>query len=223
MQEKLGPLHELDEFKKPYPLISSERVTWERIIRGSVKGNFNPAQIFYDELLSKHLQTHGFIKPLMIPEIRISDIINIDVDEFATQQVDFYLPQACLIIEIDGSQHDQQQFRDRDRDQFTRRYLIETVRIKVADLKAENAEFQKKIGQIKRRIDDFMASILSQNLQNSAPACGGRMKVVAAVTDPCSIRRYLEGVGLPARAPPLAPARPPPQHEFDLQLAASRT
>ena len=42
------------------------------------------------------------------------------------------------------------------------------------------------------------------------PACGGRMKVVAAVTDPCSIRRYLEGVDLPARAPPRAKAAPRP-------------
>ncbi len=55
------------------------------------------------------------------------------------------------------------------------------------------------------------------------PACGGRMKIVAAVTDPCSIRRYLEGVGLPARAPPIAPARPHRQQEFDLELAASQT
>jgi hypothetical protein len=27
--------------------------------------------------------------------------------------------------------------------------------------------------------------------------CGGRMRIVAAVTDPASVRRYLEGVGLP--------------------------
>jgi len=33
--------------------------------------------------------------------------------------------------------------------------------------------------------------------------------------DPRSIQCYLEGVGLPARAPPIAPARPDPQHEFD--------
>ncbi len=55
------------------------------------------------------------------------------------------------------------------------------------------------------------------------PACGGRMKIVAAVTDARSIRIYLEGVGLPSRAPPIAPARPPPQQEFDLAFAASRT
>ena len=53
------------------------------------------------------------------------------------------------------------------------------------------------------------------------PACGGRMKIVAAVTDARSVRRYLEGVGLPSRAPPIAPARPPPQQEFDLELSVS--
>ena len=53
------------------------------------------------------------------------------------------------------------------------------------------------------------------------PACGGRMKIVAALTEPRSIRRYLEGVGLPSRAPPVAPARPHPQHEIETQPAAS--
>ena len=46
------------------------------------------------------------------------------------------------------------------------------------------------------------------------------MKIVAAVTDSCSIRRYMEGVGLPARAPPIAPAQPYRQQEFDIELAA---
>jgi len=41
------------------------------------------------------------------------------------------------------------------------------------------------------------------------------MKVVAAVTDPASIHRYLEGTGQSAKIPSLAPARAPPQKEFD--------
>ena len=45
------------------------------------------------------------------------------------------------------------------------------------------------------------------------PACGGHMKIVAALTEPRSIHAYLEGVGLPSRAPPIAPARPHPQPE----------
>jgi hypothetical protein len=45
--------------------------------------------------------------------------------------------------------------------------------------------------------------------------CGGKMKVVAAVTDPASIKRYLEGTGQSAEIPEIAPARAPPQEEFD--------
>jgi len=47
------------------------------------------------------------------------------------------------------------------------------------------------------------------------PDCGGRMKIIAALTEPASIRSYLEGVGLPARPPPIAPARPAPQPELE--------
>ena len=39
--------------------------------------------------------------------------------------------------------------------------------------------------------------------------CGGRMHITAFVTDPASIRRYLDGVGLPSDPPLIAPARPP--------------
>ena len=51
--------------------------------------------------------------------------------------------------------------------------------------------------------------------------CGGKVKIVAAVTDPGSNRRYREGVGLPPRAPPIAPPRPHPQQQFDMDYAAS--
>ena len=47
------------------------------------------------------------------------------------------------------------------------------------------------------------------------PDCGGRMKIIAALTEPSSIRHCLQGMGLPARAPPIAAARRHPQTEFD--------
>jgi hypothetical protein len=47
--------------------------------------------------------------------------------------------------------------------------------------------------------------------------CGAEMKVVAVVTDPSSIRRYLEGTGQSAAIPEIAPARAPPQEEFEYQ------
>jgi len=48
------------------------------------------------------------------------------------------------------------------------------------------------------------------------PRCGGQMRMIAALTDPDSIRTYLTGVGLPADPPVISPARPPPQQELEL-------
>ena len=48
----------------------------------------------------------------------------------------------------------------------------------------------------------------------TCPDCGGPMKIIAALTNPRSIHRCLQGMGLPPRAPPIAPARPHPQAEF---------
>ena len=47
------------------------------------------------------------------------------------------------------------------------------------------------------------------------PACGGRLHLTAALTDPASVRRYLSGVGLPSQRPPLKLQRPSPQAEWD--------
>jgi len=47
------------------------------------------------------------------------------------------------------------------------------------------------------------------------PHCGGKMKIVAALTDPASVRRYLEGTGQSAEIPEIAPARSPPQLVLD--------
>ena len=47
------------------------------------------------------------------------------------------------------------------------------------------------------------------------PRCGARMRWVAALTDPASIRAYLTGVGLPTKPPAIAPPRPPPQRQLD--------
>jgi len=39
--------------------------------------------------------------------------------------------------------------------------------------------------------------------------CGGQLKIVAAIEEPVVIVRILTHLGLPAHAPPRAPARPP--------------
>jgi len=44
--------------------------------------------------------------------------------------------------------------------------------------------------------------------------CGGRMRVVGAITSPVVIRRILEHLGLPAELPTFSPARGPPPSAF---------
>jgi len=153
LQEELGQLHRTPDFINPYPLIDVEQPNWERIIRGDEKGNYYPAKKFFEELIPKHLSEYEFIQQLIIPEIPINEITQVDVDEYANQQVDFYLPQAYLIIEIDGSQHEKDKQKDIIRDLHTAKYGIQTVRIKTADLESESDVFFQKIAEIKDRID----------------------------------------------------------------------
>ena len=53
------------------------------------------------------------------------------------------------------------------------------------------------------------------------PDCGGRLRLIAALTEPASIRRYLQGVGCPTEPPPLTPPRAPPQLEWDFAADAA--
>ena len=57
----------------------------------------------------------------------------------------------------------------------------------------------------------LLGRVFSADL-SQCPACGGRLRIIAALTDPTSIRSYLEGVGLPAMPPPRTP--PEPRFEF---------
>ena len=42
------------------------------------------------------------------------------------------------------------------------------------------------------------------------PRCSGRLRLVALMTDPKEIRRYLRAIREPTDAPPRSPARGPP-------------
>jgi hypothetical protein len=44
--------------------------------------------------------------------------------------------------------------------------------------------------------------------------CGGALKIIAAIEDPAVIVKILTHLGLPARAPPRAPARPSAGFDF---------
>ena len=61
----------------------------------------------------------------------------------------------------------------------------------------------------------FLARVFAVDVTR-CPSCGGRLGLVAVLSDPASIGRYLIGVGLAAEPPAIAAARPPPQRELDL-------
>ena len=48
----------------------------------------------------------------------------------------------------------------------------------------------------------------------SCPRCGGRMKILCAINEPTAIQKILACLGLPSRAPPVAPAKPDVVDEF---------
>jgi hypothetical protein len=50
---------------------------------------------------------------------------------------------------------------------------------------------------------------------DTCPYCGGKMRIVAALTAPATVRRYLEGTGQSAGIPEIAPARAPLQLDLD--------
>jgi hypothetical protein len=49
------------------------------------------------------------------------------------------------------------------------------------------------------------------------PRCDGRLEVIAAISDPDTLRRILDHLGLPSAPPECKPARGPPEdlHLFD--------
>nr|MBC8298173.1 DEAD/DEAH box helicase [Pelagibacterales bacterium] len=158
LQENIGEIHKMEDFNSPYPLIGKGSSKWERIIRGDDKGNYFPAKKFFEELLLKYLpDEYVFIQQLIIPEVPINEITQVNVDEFANQQVDFYLPQAYLIIEIDGSHHEKSTNQDKLRDLHTKKYGIETIRITTTDLNAENETFKQAIAEIIDRIEKVIS------------------------------------------------------------------
>jgi hypothetical protein len=90
------------------------------------------------------------------------------------------------------------------------------LRSKVVPQKPDEEELRKTWGKSKHRL--LWAALLARTFRLEMEVCshcGGKMRLVAAITDPVSIKTYLDGVGLPSSAPDIAPARPPPQEEFD--------
>ncbi|MBU3191750.1 DEAD/DEAH box helicase [Clostridium bowmanii] len=96
-----------------------------------------------------------------MPEALISEIIGIEKKEFVDEQVDFYLPQARLVIEIDGGSHRESTTKKNDeaRDEYLLENGIVTIRINTMELEKENGAFTYKMDSIRKRCDEYAAEL----------------------------------------------------------------
>lgn len=142
-----GEKHQLKYYSEKIP-------NWNKRIKGSASTLSNPAKKFFFEIIPKYLEKYRFIQSLILPEAMINEIVDEPKEEFIDQCVDFYLPQAKLVIEIDGSQHNQlsQKLLDQTRDQFLRKNGVSVVRIEARSIINPDSQLLKAIDQIKAHI-----------------------------------------------------------------------
>lgn len=153
LQEKLGELHKKDNFdgKNSLVLIDTETPKWYNTIKGHDITNKFPALDFFEKLIHQYLGEYAFVQSLILPEVLINDITEQETQEYVKQQVDFYLPQAKLVIEIDGIHHEEeaQRILDANRGNHLKKFKIETIRIPTKHIKNKDATFTNKVEEIK--------------------------------------------------------------------------
>ncbi len=149
LQSQLGELHKLDNFKEPFFYVDNTIPIWHNTIKGDKENNYYPAKDFFENIIPNEFGKYAFVQSLIIPEIEINEITDEEDKKFINQQVDFYLPQARLVIEIDGQQHkldEVQRVSDTLRDNYLTTKGIKTVRITTNELK--NGTYKNKIDEI---------------------------------------------------------------------------
>lgn len=127
---------------------------WNKTIKGSAEGD-NPAAHFFYYTWPELLPEYDWVRQLIIPEAKIFDILDVKHKKWLDQSVDFYLAQANLIIEVDGSQHTidpVQASLDKERDRVLTAAGNYVVRIPVGAIKNKSDELHIKINDIREHL-----------------------------------------------------------------------
>lgn len=162
LQGALGEVHKEDDFKTPFLFISPTPSVWTNTIKGDEDNQYFPAKDFLERVIPQEFGEFSFIQSLILPEVEINEIIGIENNNFINQQVDFYLPQAKLIIEIDGQQHKSNvvtRIGDIQRDNYLSANGYSVIRITTNELK--NGRYKERIAQI---IDHLQTDRIARNL-----------------------------------------------------------
>lgn len=154
LQGELGEIHKAEDFQQRFLFASDKTPLWQRTIKGDRERNYYPAKDFFENIIPEAFGPYAFVQSLIIPEIQINEITGEENRDFINQQVDFYLPQAKLVIEIDGQQHkldEVTRVSDAARDSFLSQRGIATVRITTRELK--NGAYLSRIDEILKHLE----------------------------------------------------------------------
>ncbi len=156
LQSQLGEVHKLDNFEERFLFATNQTPIWSNTIKGDRERNYFPAKDFFEQIIPNEFGEFSFIQSLLIPEIEINEITGEDDRNFINQQVDFYLPQAKLVIEIDGQQHkldEVTRVSDSTRDNYLLGKGITTVRITTREL--QNGTYTAKVETILKHLERY--------------------------------------------------------------------
>ena len=156
LQSELGEIHTLDNFNDRFLFATNQTPIWHNTIKGDKNRNYYPAKDFFETIIPNEFGDYSFVQSLIIPEIEINEIVGEDNKNFINQQVDFYLPQAKLVIEIDGQQHKTDEVTrvsDATRDNYLGQQGITTIRITTLELR--NGNYKEKVKQILEHLSRF--------------------------------------------------------------------
>ncbi len=154
LKARLGEM--VSPINEPLRMISTEEHYWNSRIKGSTDDrNNNPAEEFFNVLIPEYFGDYAFVRSLILPEAEIEEIAPTKNNEFIDRQVDFYLPQAKLVIEIDGTQHQKklQSSMDLDRDRHLKKNGIKVVRISTISIRNRDQDFLDKIKEILKIVE----------------------------------------------------------------------
>lgn len=165
LQQKYS--YDLENDENYLRLFTNEKQEWSKTIKGAENSIYNPALVFYNEIIEEYLGEYGFIKNLIIPEIEVNEILDSPIKELERRTDDFYIPQLKLDIEIDGLQHNKTVNDDRSKDLLQKRNGIKVIRIKTEDLVNKTNNLKVMMDEIKRAVSNSQIINEYKNIETS--------------------------------------------------------
>lgn len=192
LQTELRDIREFTSCEKRFLFATSQTPVWSDTIKGDREQNHYPAKDFFEKIIPKEFGKYPFIQSLLVPEIGINEIVGQENTNFINQQVDFYLPQAKLVIEIDGQQHKMDEVNrisDNIRDSYLSSHGVTTIRITTKEL--QSGMYGEKVEAILEHLERY--DILLSRYKNSCERIEGSLVIeeeIRAKLLPTAIIRF---------------------------------